>query len=59
VGEVRNAYKLLVRKSEEKRPLGIPQRRWEDNIKMSLRKVGCKLWTGCIWLRKGAVDGLL
>ena len=26
---------------EGKRPLGRPRRRWEDNIKMDLREVGC------------------
>ena len=24
-----------------KRPLGRPRRRWEDNIKMDFREVGC------------------
>jgi hypothetical protein len=28
IGEKRNAYRLLVRKPEEKRPLGRPRRRW-------------------------------
>ena len=28
-------------KSEGKRSLGRPRRRWEDNIKMDLRDVGC------------------
>ena len=28
-------------KPEGKRPLGKPRRRWEDNIKMDLQKVGC------------------
>jgi hypothetical protein len=37
--EVRNAYRILVGKSEGKRPLGRPSRR-EDNIKMDLREVG-------------------
>ena len=37
----RNAYRVLLRKHEGKRPLGRPRRRWEDNIKMDLRKVGC------------------
>ena len=36
----RNAYRILVRKTEGKRPLGWPKRRWEDNIKKDLRKVG-------------------
>ena len=37
----RNACRVLVRKPESKRPLGRPRRRWEDNIKMDLREVGC------------------
>ena len=32
---------FLVGKSEGKRPLGKPRRRWEDNIKMDLLEVGC------------------
>ena len=28
-------------KLEGKRPLGRPRRRWEDNIPMNLREVGC------------------
>ena len=28
-------------KSEGKRHLGRPRRRWEDNIKMDLREMGC------------------
>ena len=28
-------------KTEIKRPLGRPRRRWEDNIKMYLQEVGC------------------
>jgi hypothetical protein len=31
MGEKRNAYRILVRKPEEKRPLGRPRRRWVDN----------------------------
>ena len=37
----RNAYRVLVGKPEEKRPLGRPRRRWEDNIKMDLKEVAC------------------
>ncbi|KAJ4435542.1 hypothetical protein ANN_18158 [Periplaneta americana] len=40
MGEARNAYRVLVGRPEEKRPLGRPRRRWEDNIKMDLREVG-------------------
>jgi hypothetical protein len=39
--EGRGAYRVLVRKPKGKRPLGRPRRRWEDNIKMDLRQVGC------------------
>jgi hypothetical protein len=31
-----NVYRIFVGKSEGKRPLGIPRRRWLDNIKMDL-----------------------
>ncbi|KAJ4428093.1 hypothetical protein ANN_24107 [Periplaneta americana] len=40
MGESRNAYRVLVGRSEGKRPLGRPRRRWKDNIKMYLREVG-------------------
>jgi hypothetical protein len=36
MGERRNAYTILVGKSEGKRPRGRPRRRWED-IRMDLR----------------------
>ena len=39
--QARNAYTVLVGKTEGKRCLGRPRRRWEDNIKMDLREVGC------------------
>jgi hypothetical protein len=38
--EKRNAYRLLVGKPEGKKPLGRPRRRWVDNIRMDLGKVG-------------------
>ena len=41
--QFRNAYRVLVGKPERKKPLGSPRRRWEDNIKMDLREVGCDL----------------
>jgi hypothetical protein len=34
----RNAYSILVGKPEGKRPLGRHRWRWEDYIKMDLRK---------------------
>jgi len=41
VGEGRGAYRFVVGKTEGKRPLGRPRRRWEDNIKIYLQEVGC------------------
>jgi hypothetical protein len=40
MGEERKVYKVLVGKPEEKRPLGRPRRRFEDGIRMDLRKIG-------------------
>jgi len=39
--ERRGLCRILAGKPEGKRPLGRPRRRWEDNIKMDLQKVGC------------------
>ena len=37
----RGVYRVVVGKSEAKRLLGRPRRRWEDDIKIDLREVGC------------------
>jgi hypothetical protein len=39
MGERRDAYRILMRKPEKRRPLGRPRRRWVDNIKMDLREI--------------------
>jgi hypothetical protein len=39
-GEKRVVYRGLTWKPEEKRPLGRPRRRWEDDIKMDIEEVG-------------------
>jgi hypothetical protein len=36
MGEIRNAYKILVGNSKGKRPLGRCSRRWDNNIRMNL-----------------------
>ena len=59
MGESRDVYRVLVGKPGEKRPLGRPRRRWEDNIKMDLQEVGCRVWTGSSWLRIGTGGGNL
>jgi hypothetical protein len=40
MGEKRGAYRILVGRPKEMRPLGRPRHRWEDNIKMNLQGVG-------------------
>jgi hypothetical protein len=47
MGEKRNTYRLLVGKSEGKRPLGRQRRRWVDNIRMNLGEVG---WSDVDWI---------
>jgi len=47
MGEKNDVYRVLVGKPEGKRSLGRPRRRWEDNIKVDLQKVGC--W-GMDWI---------
>jgi len=42
MGEGRGVYRVLVGKPEGRRPLGRPRRRWEDNIRMDIREVGCE-----------------
>jgi hypothetical protein len=40
MGEMRNAYGILMGKPEGRILLGIPRRRWVVNIKMDLREIG-------------------
>jgi hypothetical protein len=47
MGENRNAYRLLVGKTEGKIPLRKPRHRWVDNIKMELVEMG---WSGVDWI---------
>jgi hypothetical protein len=47
MGESRGMYRVLVGKPEGRRPLGRPKRRWEVNVRMGVREVGC----GCVdWM---------
>ena len=60
MGERRGVYRGLVGKSEGKRPLWRPKRRWEDNIKMDIQEVRWGgVWTGSSLLRIGTGGGLL
>jgi hypothetical protein len=59
MGEERKLYKVLVGMPEGKRPPGRPRHRWEDGIRMDLRKIGLGVCIGFDWLRTGTGDGLL
>jgi hypothetical protein len=48
MGEERGVYRVLIGRSEGKRPLGRPRRRWKDNIKMDLKEIGIY---GANWIR--------
>jgi hypothetical protein len=45
MGEEGNVYRVLMGKPEGKRPHGRPRYRWEDGIRMDLKKIG---WGRCI-----------
>jgi len=47
-GRGENVYKALVGKPEGKKPLGRPGHRWDDNIKIDIKRGG---WDGFILLR--------
>jgi hypothetical protein len=47
MGEMRNAYKILVGKPEGTTPLVTPRRRWEDNIKMDRIEIW---WESVNWI---------
>jgi hypothetical protein len=52
MGEERCVYRALVKNPEGRSPLERPRRRWENNIRMDLREVGC----GCVdWIGTGGV----
>jgi hypothetical protein len=58
MGEKRNVYGLLIRKSAGKRALGRPRRRWVDNVKMDLGQTGV-VWIAFAWFRIGTGGELL
>ena len=49
VGEDRGVYRVLLGKPEGRSPMGRPRRRWVDNIRTDLQKVGCG-YMDWIWL---------
>jgi len=60
-GGAERAYRVLVKRLEENRPLGRPKHTWEDNIKMGLQEAEWKGldWIDLIWLLKNTNGGRL
>jgi hypothetical protein len=59
MGDIRNAYDILVGKSAGKKPLGRHRQGWEDHFRIDLMKKRWKLWTGFIWPRTGTGGGII
>jgi hypothetical protein len=59
LGEGRGLYRILVEKPEGKKPLAIPRRILEDNIKIDIQEVGVGAWTGLGWFKIEEGDGHL
>jgi hypothetical protein len=59
MGEGRGLYSVLVENPDGKRPLWIPRRRWENNVKTIFRVWDVSAWTESSWLRIGAGGGHL
>jgi hypothetical protein len=57
VWEWRGAYRVLVGKPKRKRRLVTPRRRWEENIKIDLKKK--RVCIALMWIRIGVSDRLL
>jgi hypothetical protein len=55
MGEMRNAYKILIGKREGKRPRGVDR----GILKCILEKYVWMVLNGLIWLRTGTDGGLL
>jgi hypothetical protein len=45
--QMRNSYKSLVRKPEQKTTFGVCKRSWEDKIRLHLREIG---WEVVDWI---------
>jgi hypothetical protein len=54
--DLRNAYSILVGRPEGTRPIGRLRHKWEDNIKVDLRKMCFGVFISLSWLRIGTGD---
>jgi hypothetical protein len=56
MGEMTNAYKMVVGKPEGKRPLRRSRCRWEDNIRIDLKEIG---WENVNWIHLAQWQALM
>jgi hypothetical protein len=59
MGDMRQAYKIIVGKPEGTRPLRKPTRRWEGDVRMYRRESGWDVVDLFIWLKTVTSVGLL
>jgi hypothetical protein len=59
MGEMINAYKILVEKPQGMRPFGRPTSRWRIILKYILEKYVGMVWIEFVWLRIGTGSRLL
>jgi hypothetical protein len=57
--EIRNAYKIVFRNSDEMRSLRRSRLLWEDNSRMNFKETGSEELTGLNWLRLRFIGGIL
>jgi hypothetical protein len=48
MGETRKVYAILIGKPEKRDHAMIPRHRRKDNVRMDLRDIGWKMWSGFI-----------
>jgi hypothetical protein len=59
MGETINAYRKLIGKPEVKRQIWSLSGNGKVILKLILKKMGLRMWTGLNWLRIGSSGGLL
>jgi hypothetical protein len=59
IGERCGVYRVLEGKTDGKRQLGRPRRRWGIILRWAFRKRDVGVWTGSSWYRIGTGDGHL
>jgi len=55
---MRNSYKIVIVKSEGKRPIGRPRRGWKNSIKADIKGRGCMVLNRLMWLVRGSTGGV-